>query len=181
MFATEFVLTPNNIRVFARATTGRVSVRQGNIFAFEGDDPIDFEDADSMLHFFFPKDYAWAVNDTATNFAGEIGETTAKAVPVLRQQYVDAVTALRSNIPTMREAGMSSEQIARALHAERRVLGEKFKSLTPPDMLQKIYERNLQRYGDRLGPSIEWLLKQGKSWEDIIESATRTGGKDLGF
>jgi RHS repeat-associated protein len=116
------------------------------------------------------------------NVAGEIGETTAKAVPVLRQQYVEAVTALRSNIlPTMREAGMSSEQIARALHAERRALGEKFKNLTPPQKLQEVYERNLKRYGDRLGPSIEWLRKQGKSWEDIIESATKTGGQDLGF
>lgn len=76
---------------------------------------------------------------------------------------------------------MSSEKIARTLHAERRALGEKLKSLASMDMLQKIYERNLQRYGDRLSPSIEWLRKQGKSWEDIIESATRPGRKDLGF
>lgn len=113
--------------------------------------------------------------------AGDIGETATKSLPALRQKYVDAVTELGSKIPEMRKTGMSSKQIARALHAERRALGEKFKNLTPSDMLQKIYERNLQKYGDLLGPSIEWLRKQGKSWEDIIESATRSGGKDLGF
>jgi hypothetical protein len=51
--------------------------------------------------------------------------------------------------------------------------------MTPPDILKIISERNLKRYGDELGPSIEWLRSQGKSWEDIIESASRPGGADL--
>lgn len=81
----------------------------------------------------------------------------------------------------MRQASMSSEQIARTLHAERRAIGEQFKALTPADKLAQIYERNVAKYGDRLGPSVDWLRAQaGKSWDDIIESATRTGGKDLG-
>ncbi len=46
-------------------------------------------------------------------------------------------------------------------------------------MLEKIYARNLSKYGDKLGPSIEWLREAGKTWEQIIESATRSGGKDL--
>ena len=35
--------------------------------------------------------------------------------------------------------------------------------------------------GDNLGPTVDWLRSQGKSWDDIIESAGRIGGKDLGF
>jgi hypothetical protein len=77
VFATEFALTPNNIRVFARADAGRVSVRQGNAFAFEGDDAIDFEDEDQNPNFFFPKDYAWAVADSAN------------PISVLRRFYSD--------------------------------------------------------------------------------------------
>jgi hypothetical protein len=50
-----------------------------------------------------------------------------------------------------------------------------------PDKLQEIYSRNLREYGDKLGPSIEWLRARGKSWEQIIQSAIRPGGKDLGF
>jgi hypothetical protein len=81
----------------------------------------------------------------------------------------------------MRQAGMTSEQIARTLHAERRTLGVQFKSLTPADKLAEITQRNIQRYGDPLGPSVDWLRAQGKTWEQIIESASRAGGRDLGF
>jgi hypothetical protein len=49
------------------------------------------------------------------------------------------------------------------------------------EKLAEIHARNLRRYGDPLGPSIEWLRAQGKTWEQIIESATRTDGRDLGF
>ncbi len=69
--AIEFLLTPNNIKVFARRQGGKTPIKQGNNFSFDGDDPIDFEDADSTLHFFFPKDYARAVNDSATGFANQ--------------------------------------------------------------------------------------------------------------
>lgn len=37
------------------------------------------------------------------------------------------------------------------------------------------------KYEDELGPSIEWFLNRGDSWDDIIESASRTGGQDLWF
>ena len=81
----------------------------------------------------------------------------------------------------MRNAGHSVEQIARTLHAERRALGKKYKKLTPPDKLKQIYERNLRNYKDKFGPSFDFLRDEGKSFEEIIKSATRPGGKDLGF
>jgi hypothetical protein len=79
----------------------------------------------------------------------------------------------------MREAGKTSEEIARALHAERRALGVEYKNMMPTDKLKLVYERNIKVYGDPLGPTIEWLLARGKSWDDIIESATRPGGQDI--
>jgi len=81
----------------------------------------------------------------------------------------------------MRAAGSSPETIARTLHAERRALGVRYKDMTPEQLRQQIYQRNMEKYGDPLGPSVEWLRARGKSWEDIIESASRTGGTDLGF
>lgn len=103
------------------------------------------------------------------------------SLPPLRQQYVTSVVGLRYQTQALREAGKSSEEIARILHAERRAIAVRFKDLTPPDMLEKIYARNLEKYGDKLGPTIEYLRGRGKSWEDIIESASRAGGADLGF
>ena len=101
--------------------------------------------------------------------------------PMLRQQYEAAVSKLAEKAHAMRGKGASPERIARLLHSERRALGVKFKDLTPPDKLTEIYARNLQRYGDKLGPSIDWLRARGKTWDQIIESASRPGGKDLGF
>lgn len=82
---------------------------------------------------------------------------------------------------TLTANGASPELTARVLHAQRRIIGEHYKGLTPPDMLETIYTRNVEKYGDKLGPTIDYLRGRGKSWADIIESASRTGGKDLGF
>ena len=99
----------------------------------------------------------------------------------LRQQYIDGVKGLSSKVSGMRKAGLSPEQIARSLQAQRRALGEQFKNVTDPKLLEQIYQRNLAKYGDKLGPSIDWLRARGKTWEQIIDSASRPGGGDLGF
>jgi hypothetical protein len=88
---------------------------------------------------------------------------------------------LANKAEDMKYKGMSDEQIARVLHAERRQLGVEYKDLTPPDILEGIYQRNLKTYGDKLGPSIEQLIKDGKSWQDIIESSSRPGGSGVKF
>lgn len=113
--------------------------------------------------------------------AGDNGGGYNTKVPPLRQEYVDAVSKLKAKADSLRSSGMDEEQIARTLHAERRALGEQYKALTPPDKLAKIYARNFEKYGDQLGPTVDWLRSKGKTWEQIIESSTRTGGKDLGY
>jgi RHS repeat-associated protein len=70
--AMEFLLTPANINVFARRPNGKEPIKHGNSFSFYGDDPIEFEDADSTLHFFFPKDYAYAAADSVTDFSNRV-------------------------------------------------------------------------------------------------------------
>jgi hypothetical protein len=112
-------------------------------------------------------------------FAEKTTPVAKEGIEALRQAYEIEVTALARKAAQMRAAGHSVDQIAIQLHAERRALGVKYKDMTPPDILKIISERNLKRYGDELGPSIEWLRSQGKSWEDIIESASRPGGADL--
>jgi hypothetical protein len=49
------------------------------------------------------------------------------------------------------------------------------------DAVRRFEQRNIEKYGDPLGPSIDQLRKSGKTWEQIIESATRPGGGDLGL
>jgi RHS repeat-associated protein len=112
-------------------------------------------------------------------FGKKAASPAQEGVTALRQAYEAEVRALAEKAAQMKASGKSVEQIAIELHAERRALGIKYKDVTPPEILQKILERNLSKYGDELGPTIEWLRKQGKSWEDIIESASKPGGGDL--
>ncbi|VTR97042.1 polymorphic toxin-type HINT domain-containing protein [Tuwongella immobilis] len=108
-------------------------------------------------------------------------ETAIKDLPPLRQDYIREVDGLKDTAAAPRAAGKSPEEIARALYQARRDIGIKFKDMTPADELAKIHARNLEKYGDKLGPSIDYLRGKRKSWEDIIESATRSGGADLGL
>jgi RHS repeat-associated protein len=112
-------------------------------------------------------------------FGKKAAPAAQEGVVALRQAYEVEVKALASKAAQLKASGRSVEQIAIELHAERRALGVKYKDITPPEILQKILERNLSKYGDELGPSIDWLRKQGRSWEDIIEGASRPGGGDL--
>ncbi len=93
----------------------------------------------------------------------------------LRSRYEKAVRALHERAAEMRRDGTSVEAIARAVHAERRRLAARFKELTPEPYRTRIYERTVEVYGSEYGPSIEFLRAKGKSWEAIIESATRPG------
>ncbi|NWB32067.1 hypothetical protein HX886_34650 [Pseudomonas gingeri] len=104
-----------------------------------------------------------------------------KDLPPLRQAYVDEVKGLEEVVLSLRASGATPEQVARTVSQMRRDIGVKYKDLTPPEKLEEIYARNMRVYQDKLGPTIEYLRAQGKSWEQIAESAIRSGGKDLGL
>ncbi len=97
----------------------------------------------------------------------------------LRYDYVQEVEALEKEIPDLRAAGMNDESIAKLLHEKRRDIGKKFKEKTKPSLREKIFERNVTKYGDKWGPTIEYLRGQGKSWDEIIESSYHPEGTDI--
>ena len=98
----------------------------------------------------------------------------------LRQEYEDKVRNLKTVGERMLAQGMSEEQVARALSAERRALGMQYKEMTPPELLKEITERNIRTYNDPLGPTVEYdRTVRGKSWAQIIDSASKPGGKDI--
>jgi hypothetical protein len=92
-----------------------------------------------------------------------------------RLEYETQVMALQIRAESMRTRGFAPEAIARALHADRRRLCRVFKERTPEPARARIVERTLAVYGDPLGPSLEYLRSKGKSWEEIIDSASRPG------
>jgi len=65
----EFLLTPNNTKVLAHAENGKTPIDLTKRLAFNGDEPVDFEDEQGVVPFFFQKDYAYAAADSVTDFA----------------------------------------------------------------------------------------------------------------
>ena len=123
--------------------------------------------------------FAWE-NSWEVGGGIEWGPTPNK-LPLLRQRYIAEVEYLADLGLSARAAGVGEEATARMLHSLRREIGVEYKKLTPPEMQEIIRQRNLQRYSDPLGPTIEYFREQNKSWQEIIDSASRSGGKDLGF
>ena len=93
----------------------------------------------------------------------------------LRNQYELAVRALAGKVDALRRAGATPEAIARTLHANRLALAIEYKRLTPEPLRSQIYARTLAKYGNLSGPTIEALIAQGKTWDQIIEGAIRPG------
>lgn len=93
----------------------------------------------------------------------------------VRAAYERDVRELAAKTEQMRQDGADAETIARALHAERCALAAKYKALTPEPARTHVHERTIAVYGNPLGPSIEQLRAKGRSWEEIIESASRPG------
>lgn len=97
----------------------------------------------------------------------------------LRRQYEEEVRSLRSRIEAWRRDGLPVEQIARRACAERRALSDLFKQRTPEPLRSAIRQRTIETYGDPLGPTVEFLRAQGKSWGEIVEGAARPGPFDF--
>ncbi|MFE9429339.1 hypothetical protein ACFYNO_41085, partial [Kitasatospora sp. NPDC006697] len=114
---------------------------------------------------------------------GMVWDPNNPELPQLRLDYFAEVEGLRTKVNEMREAGLSSEEIARVISQDRRDIGIKYKNLTPPDVLADIYARNKEEYGgDPLGPTVDFLRNvRNKTWDQIIEGALRPGGGDLGL
>jgi RHS repeat-associated protein len=127
------------------------------------------------------KEVAEAVGKALARNADEVAQAVAKGLPPLRQQYVDEVMQLEEVALASRGAGASTEATARLLYAERNALKLKYRGLSPADAVKQFEQRNIEKYGNSLGPTIDQLQASGKSWDEIIESATRPGGSDLGF
>ncbi|WP_192872137.1 DUF6861 domain-containing protein [Pseudomonas congelans] len=100
-------------------------------------------------------------------------------LPPLRQNYVKAVYELKKTINRMRANGLDLEDIAKHAYEARTNLKIEYRKFTPPELLETINARNMNKYGNPIGPTFEDLVNKGKTFEQIIDSATRAGGEDI--
>ncbi len=113
-------------------------------------------------------------------FAGKIADKAdISHLSPLRQNYIREVWSLEKKGQELLKSGKTSEEVAKILSLDRRNLGVIYKDMTSPEHLEIIHKQNLLDYDDKLGPTMEFLRKNGKSWEQIIESAAKPGGRDI--
>lgn len=101
-------------------------------------------------------------------------------IKTLRASYVREVNALKGVAEGLSKQGYSPQQVASVVHGMRRTIGQKYKYITPLLQRQMIYIRNRaprwmggKGYDSIYGPSINWLRRSGKSWDDISQSASK--------
>ena len=92
---------------------------------------------------------------------------SAKEERIKYHQDMDSMTNI---LYTMRDQGASTEEMARAVSAERnRLRLESY--MNDPDNLAKIKESNLATYGQEEGPTPDQLLEKYGSWALVIQKA----------
>jgi hypothetical protein len=113
---------------------------------------------------------------------GTIGRGgAAESTTLTRAGYVQEVESLKDLANSARAAGQDAEATARMVSSERNALKIKYRELSPADFVKQAEARNIEKYGNPLGPTVDQLRAQGKTWEQIIDSSARAGGKDLGL
>ena len=87
-----------------------------------------------------------------------------------REEYHASVQELYDKLHEMQEAGYEIEEIARAISTRRNEIRlEAYKD--DPEGLEIVKKRNLEKYGNEMGPTPEYLFEQYGSWETVIKKA----------
>ncbi|MBX7139423.1 MAG: hypothetical protein K1X83_15755 [Oligoflexia bacterium] len=96
-----------------------------------------------------------------------------------RSEYEGKVRNLKSVADEYLQQGRTEEDVARTISEMRRTIGSQLKAVTPEPCRTYIREANLRDYQDELGPTIDYFLQRGRTWSQIIDSASRPGGRDI--
>lgn len=131
--------------------------------------PADLESNPAGVYGYTPKEGTqfhpskWGVDWTDPDATAS---ATAKRI-----EYHEGLEEKQTWISAQRDAGVPDEDIARQINAARNADRLSFYS---EEELPTVYARNLEKYGDQMGPSYDYMIESGKTPQQIIESATRT-------
>ncbi len=117
-----------------------------------------------------------AEESTLKDYADAIDWTDEKQVAKARGQrlaYHDSMQELYDIILDMVKADEEIETIARAVSRRRNELRLEA-SKDDPEGLALTKKRNLETYGNELGPTPEWLYEKYGSWEEVLIKALGT-------
>lgn len=113
----------------------------------------------------------------AASSASSVEVQTQKDPALTREQYIAQVKALKLFADEGLAHGKSAEAIAKEVDQRRRDLNDRYYSTLPESKRITIEAENEKKYGNKQGPDIEYFRKQGRSWEQIIDSASKVSSK----
>jgi hypothetical protein len=90
-----------------------------------------------------------------------------------RADYEDSVKALRYLCDVLIAQGQTAESVARRVVMARNHLKSQFRVGLPIDILAAIETRNIDLYGDPLGPDANAQLLRYGDWPSVIAAACR--------
>jgi hypothetical protein len=106
-------------------------------------------------------------------YAGE----TMTSEAALRQIYRQSAREISEEALRMTAQGISVEDAARWAHQARNDLKVLIRARGSPIVRGFAEARNIRKYGNKIGPTFEELIREGKTPEDIIGSAGRASKK----
>ncbi|MCF2132958.1 hemagglutinin repeat-containing protein, partial [Mycetohabitans sp. B3] len=100
---------------------------------------------------------------------------------IRRIAYEADAKRINDAVSGMRATGIKEEAIAKWAVDQRNNLKIRYRDISPPEFVKAAEARNMEKYGNPLGPTVDQLRSKGLSWRQIADSAASPGGKDMGF
>ena len=118
-------------------------------------------------------DDARKVADVASELA-DAASNANDAMVGIRTGYKQIINSMHSTEDAMRAGGASDEEIARTLSGMRNDAKVLVRTLMTPDDVAKLEVRNMELYGDPVGPTPDEMYSKYKSWQGVIEASYRS-------
>lgn len=102
----------------------------------------------------------------------------------VRLRYHRLLDTMERVADRMHEEGRSDEEIARVLVDMRNEAKDITRAGMSPEAVQALEQRNMEKYGNPLGPTADQLFAKYGSWAKVIDAATRSSAavdKELGI
>ncbi|MFC9335229.1 hypothetical protein [Arthrobacter sp. NPDC057009] len=102
---------------------------------------------------------------------------TATAEDALREVYKKSARQISDRARALVAEGMQLEEAAKWAHQARNTLKTTIRAQGSPIVKGLAEARNIRKYGDKVGPTFDELIREGKTPEDIIGSTGRANVK----
>lgn len=122
-----------------------------------------------------PAGSANVVTQDGKGILEQIKQTVDRVVPPeKRKEFEKIVKVIKPVAEQMLEKGESEQSVANWAVAARKAVAAAYdvKLESYADVAVFVYDRNKEKFGDALGPQVEWLMSEkGKTAREIIEAA----------